>query len=159
VGRKSAFVADVLKATLPPESRRRIFSVDLIRLKWPEIVGKELAERSEPASLGLGMLTVRVSEPAWGREIVRHRKEIVARLAAVVGWGVVRSVQFVRDGTPLWESEPRWSLRSRPQMRTGPVEPSEIIVEAAGSIEDSELRTLVTRTASRYLAAQAGRSL
>lgn len=75
----------------------------MIRLKWVDIVGKELALRSEPSSLGVGVLTVRVSEAVWGRIILKLQRDILGRLQALVGSGVVERIQFLRDGNEPWE--------------------------------------------------------
>ncbi len=129
----------------------------MIRLKWVDIVGKELALRSEPSSLGVGVLTVRVSEAVWGRMILKLQRDILGRLQALVGSGVVERIQFLRDGNEPWEGGEPPGL-SRERVRKECSEPlSAAIIEAAQSIADERLRDLVTSSAARYLAAQAER--
>jgi hypothetical protein len=130
--------------------------VELIRLKWVDIVGAELALRSEPTSLGVGVLTVRVSEAAWGRMILKLQRDILERLQGLVGSDVVGRIQFLRDGNEPWGGgEPPALIPKRIEITPGPL-PAHLTKEAR-SIGDEELRDLVTRTAARYLAAQADR--
>ena len=46
-------------------------------MKWVDVVGTELPLRSEPSSLGVGVLTVRVSDAAWGRMILKLQRDIL----------------------------------------------------------------------------------
>ena len=129
----------------------------MIRLKWVDFVGNELALRSEPSSLGVKVLTVRVSDAVWGRLILKLQRDILARLESLVGSGVVERIQFLRDGKKPWEGgEPPSLTRERPRQEFSE-SLSAPIVEAAQSITDERLRDLVTRSAARYLAAQAER--
>lgn len=129
----------------------------MIRLKWVDIVGKELALRSEPSSLGVKVLTVRVAEAVWGRMILKLQRDILERLQALLGSGVVERIQFLRDGKEPWGGgEPPCSTRERARQELSE-SLSAPIVEAAQSITDERLRDLVTRSAARYLAAQAER--
>ena len=129
----------------------------MIRLKWVDIVGKELALRSEPSSFGVGVLTVRVSDAAWGRMILKLQRDILERLQALIGSGAVERIQFLRDGTMPWGGgEPPGLTRERVR-REFSESLSAPIVEAAQSIADERLRDLVTRSVARYLAAQAER--
>ncbi len=153
-------MAEILGKNIPPGRRDRIFSLEFIRLKWPAMVGMELARRSEPISLSECILNVRVTDAAWGRMIMRLQRDILLRLQKTVGPDRVRHIRFVKDGEPLWGDE----TMSRPDIDGVSVsdgeqiaETSTQILEAATMIRDPGLRALVTRTASRYLAAQAAR--
>ena len=155
VRRQKAYsVAEILKAVLPPEGKERLRSLELIRYKWATIVGNELALRSEPSSLGVRVLTVRVNDPVWGRMILKVEWEILARLSTTIGSGVVERIQFIRRERPLWDGEaPPMPVERKETVSR----PPELIINAAQSIKDPDLRDQVTRAASRYLAAQADR--
>ncbi len=143
-------VGELIRRALPPQSRDRVFSVELIGLKWAAAVGSELAARSEPASLQDGILTVRVEDVAWGRMIMKLQNEIRPRLNAAMGFRAVKRIRFVIDGKPISQTVPEAPSTFAPE----PVEPSSAIIEAAESIGDSGLRESMVRTATRYLAAQ-----
>ena len=146
-------VAELLRQALPPPSRDRVYSLQLLGLKWPAAVGNELAARSEPASFEDGLLTVRVTDAAWGRMILKLQGEIRHRLNQAVGFRAVRRIRFVKDGKPLATPAP---VPIKPPSLE-PVETSEAIRQAAESVGDADLRELVVRTASRYLAARTAR--
>jgi len=160
VKRKASSVAEILGKNIPHGRRDRVFSLEFIRLKWPAMVGMELARRSEPMSLAERILTVRVTDAAWGRMIIRLQRTILPRLSKTVGSDRVRRIRFVKDGEPLWGD----SSMLRPEIDPAPAsgieqvaEAPTQILEAAKTIRDPGLRALVTRTASRYLDAQAAR--
>ena len=69
--RDRAVLAEILERALPPSARRRIFSVDLVGKRWASVVGDEIARRAEPEALEGGVLTVRVTDPAWGQMVVK----------------------------------------------------------------------------------------
>jgi hypothetical protein len=146
-----------LKAVLPPARRKRIFSLGLVRVKWADLVGGELAIRSEPASLGDRLLTVRVSDAAWGRMILKLQKEIVSRVNRAVEPDLVRRIQFIRDGKAPWESTDRPFVSKEEMSQRVEAKPSALIVEAARAVEDPELRSQLIQTAARYLAVQTGK--
>jgi hypothetical protein len=150
-------LAEVLRRVLPAGSEKRIFSLELVQLRWADLVGRELALRSEPVHLEEGVLTVRVSDAAWGRMILKLESAIRPRLRATLGPDVVKRIRFVKDGKSPWGSGRPPGVSKDRETEDRPVDVSEPIVEAARDIEDSDLRSLVVRTASRYLRASAYR--
>jgi hypothetical protein len=145
---------------LPPGSEKRIFSLELVQHRWTSIVGKELAIRSEPASLEDRILTVRVSDAAWGRMIMKVQGRIHPRLSDTLWAGAVQRIRFVKDGKPLWDSglPPGASDPEKvPEVDENPEEVPGLLLDAARNIEDSDFRAHLIQTASRYLRAQAYR--
>ena len=142
-------VSELIRQALPPKTRDRVFSVELMGLKWSAAVGGELAARSEPASLQDGILTVRVEDVAWGRMIMKLQNEIRPRLNKAMGFRAVKRIRFVIDGKPILKPVPETRSRPTPE----PVAPSPAILDAAADIGDDGLREAVVLTATRYLAA------
>src|SRR3972149_7964031 len=87
-------LAELLERALPPAARRRIYSVALVEKRWASVVGPEIARRSEPETLEDGVLTVRVTDPAWGKMILKLQGRIVPALNRAVGKGLVRRINF-----------------------------------------------------------------
>lgn len=143
-------MGDVLRAALPPGAREKIFSIDLIRRKWRDAVGNEIARRSEPAAFEARVLTVRVEEPAWGRVIVRMQSEVTARLNRALGIPLVRRLRFVKDGVAITPPEPV----AAPRAPVGEVAAPGSLLKAAECIREPELREVVVRAGARYLAAR-----
>lgn len=141
-------MGELLRTALPAQALEKIFSLDLIRRKWTEAVGSELARRSEPAAFEAGLLTVRVQEPAWGRVIVRLKSEVMDRLNRALGLPLVRRLRFVNDGVALTPPAAVPAAKST----VGEAEPPVSLLKAAASIPEPELRELVLRAGARYLA-------
>lgn len=149
---KNVSIADVLERVLPPEAKKRIYSVELVRTRWRDVVGDELARRSEPEALSEGVLTVRVLDAAWGRMVYRLQEEIVPALNRALGMDLVRRINFTKRSALR---HPMPTAAARAPAREP--EPPESVVEAARDIEDPELRALVVRSAGRYLDARKAR--
>ncbi|HWH35481.1 MAG TPA: DUF721 domain-containing protein [Acidimicrobiales bacterium] len=69
---------------------------------WPEVVGEAVAAHARPRSLRHGVLVVAVDDPAWATQLRWLGAEVLARLAEVVGEGVVVEVKVrvSRPGAP-----------------------------------------------------------
>jgi hypothetical protein len=153
VRRDRAVLAELLERALPAEARRRVYSVALVEKQWASVVGKEIARRSEPESLEGGVLTVRVTDPAWGRMILKLQGRIVTALNRAVGTGLVRRINFVRRDS-LREPE---SVTQAPERTVALGPPPESVMRASEGISDEELRAAVRRSASLYLRAREDR--
>lgn len=113
------------------------------------MVGEELARRSEPELLTGGVLTVRVTDPAWGRMILKLSGRIVPALNRAVGMNLVRRINFQ---TRSEFKKERPAAPARPKAVLEP--PPESVSRAAASISDPELRAIVERSAASYLRAR-----
>ena len=127
-----------------------MYSVELIYQRWAEVVGHELARRSEPEALSQGVLTVRVTDPVWGKMIYKLQDRIIPTLNRAVGSSLVRRINFTKRSR-LERPPPENERQERPPEA---VEPPPLVVEAAAAIEEPELRELVLRSAAHYLNAQ-----
>jgi predicted nucleic acid-binding Zn ribbon protein len=152
VRQKHTSLADALKQALPEELSQRIYSIGLVQKRWEEAVGRELALRSEPDSLTDGVLTVRVTDLAWGKMIARLEKKIVPAINRACGSHLVRRINFTKRSHLMLTPAPKPAARARAAAK-----PPRAITTAAERIEDEELKALVTRTAAHYLRAQSER--
>ena len=156
--RRSQSVGELLSQALPEDVRERIFSIELVRTRWLEAVGEELALRSEPESLAERVLTVRVSDERWGRMIIRLSRDIIPVLNQLVGLPVVRQINFVKRQLPLPGKDMLRGLTSNPlPLQEPPL--AESVAQYIASIADKELRTIVTKSAARYLGSRKCRLL
>ena len=141
---------DVLRHALPKVAKEHIYSVDLVTRRWVDVVGRELALRSEPEALSQGVLTVRVTDVVWGKMIYRLQNRIVPKLNRALGLTLVRRINFTKrsrlhglPGTEVADVGERAPI----------VAPAELCALASG-IEDPDLRELVLQSAARYLKAK-----
>ena len=78
--------------------------------RWAEIVGSEVAAHAEPVSWTDGELVVQADSTAWATQIRLLAPTLLARLAAELGPGTVRSVTVRGPSAPSWKK----GLRSVP---------------------------------------------
>jgi predicted nucleic acid-binding Zn ribbon protein len=64
-------------------------------LCWAAAAGEPVASHSQASSFAGRTLIVEADDPAWVQELSMRRAELLARLAATVGPGVVEELRFV----------------------------------------------------------------
>ena len=148
-----AVLAELLERALPPAARRRIYSVALVEKRWASVVGPEIARRSEPETLEGGVLTVRVTDPAWGKMILKLQGRIVPALNRAVGKGLVRRINFTKRD----KLQNPASSAPVPQAFVALGPPPESVMRASEGISNEELRAAVRKSASLYLRAREDR--
>lgn len=150
--RHQVSVADVLRGAFSDKVRQRLYSLELVKKRWAQVVGPELAKRSEPEALRDGVLTVRVLDVTWGKMIYDLQSRIVPTLNELVGLRLVKRLNFTKrtklNGNVVSEVQPTPTR----QLPTPPA-----IQAAASRVEDDELRAVLLRSATRYLSASQAR--
>ena len=81
--------------------------VRLIR-EWPEIVGPQIARRTEVDSIRFHTAVIKVSTAMWIQELSLMKTQILERLRERLGSDTVRDLRFVAG---------RLSRRERPKLR------------------------------------------
>ena len=77
-------------------------SAGVVFARWAQLVGADLAEHAEPVSLKDGELTVRASSTAWATQLRLLQRQLIARIIAGVGPGVVTRLRVQGPGAPSW---------------------------------------------------------
>jgi predicted nucleic acid-binding Zn ribbon protein len=70
--------------------------------KWSEVVGEQIAEHATPSVLREGVLTVVAESTAWATQLRMVQAQLLAKIAAAVGDGVVKSLKIVGPTAPTW---------------------------------------------------------
>ncbi len=70
--------------------------------QWPTVVGEQIAAHASPASLRDGILTIEAESTAWATQLRMVQAQVLAKIAAAVGDGVVTSVRIVGPTAPTW---------------------------------------------------------
>ncbi len=70
--------------------------------QWETVVGDQIAEHATPSSLREGVLTVEAESTAWATQLRLVQAQLLAKIAAAVGDGVVRSLRIVGPAAPSW---------------------------------------------------------
>jgi len=70
--------------------------------RWAELVGAEIAEHATPVSLRDRELTVQAVSTAWATQLRLLQRDLLARIAAGTGRGVVTRLRIHGPSAPSW---------------------------------------------------------
>lgn len=70
--------------------------------QWEAVVGDQIAEHANPVSLTDGVLTIEAESTAWATQLRMVQAQVLAKIAAAVGDGVVKSVRIIGPKAPSW---------------------------------------------------------
>jgi predicted nucleic acid-binding Zn ribbon protein len=75
--------------------------------RWAAIVGTDVAEHSQPVALKDGELTIQAESTAWATQLRLLQRQLLVKIAAGVGNGVVTKLKVHGPSTPSWRYGPR----------------------------------------------------
>jgi len=75
--------------------------------RWRGIVGDQIADHASPAGLHEGVLSVSAESTAWATQLRMMQAQLLAKIAAAVGDGVVTSLKVTGPAAPSWRKGPR----------------------------------------------------
>lgn len=75
--------------------------------QWAEVVGEQIAEHAAPTALHDGILSVTAESTAWATQLRMVQAQLLAKIAAAVGDGVVTSLRITGPTGPSWRKGPR----------------------------------------------------
>ena len=79
----------------------------VLKHKWAELVGPEIAEHCEYVSFSGGSLTVRASSTSWATQLRFLVPSMLGRFAADLGDGVVVEITVLNPGGPRFRTGPK----------------------------------------------------
>ena len=74
--------------------------------RWREVVGDQIADHAAPTGLNEGVLTVSAESTAWATQLRMVQAQLLAKIAAAVGDGVVTSLKIIGPAGPSWRKGP-----------------------------------------------------
>lgn len=74
---------------------------------WSSMVGQQIADHATPVSLSDGVLSVAAESTAWATQLRMIQAQLLAKIAAAVGNGVVTSLKITGPVAPSWRKGPR----------------------------------------------------
>ncbi|BAX90174.1 DUF721 family protein [Mycobacterium shigaense] len=74
---------------------------------WPSVVGHQIADHATPTALTEGVLSVAAESTAWATQLRMIQAQLLAKIAAAVGNGVVTSLKITGPAAPSWRKGPR----------------------------------------------------
>ncbi|BBZ42295.1 DUF721 family protein [Mycobacterium conspicuum] len=75
--------------------------------QWSAVVGQQIAEHATPTALSNGVLNVTAESTAWATQLRMMQPQLLAKIAAAVGDGVVTSLKITGPAAPSWRKGPR----------------------------------------------------
>jgi predicted nucleic acid-binding Zn ribbon protein len=75
--------------------------------RWATVVGPDISEHASPTGLRDGVLSVTAESTAWATQLRLIQKQVLAKIAAEVGDGVVTSLRITGPTAPSWRKGPR----------------------------------------------------
>lgn len=75
--------------------------------QWAAVVGNDIAEHAAPTGLREGVLSVTAESTAWATQLRMVQSQLLAKIAAAVGDGVVTSMKITGPTAPSWRKGPR----------------------------------------------------
>ena len=98
-GREPTPVAEAVNQLVAERGWEERMALGRLRARWAEVVGEQVAARSEPVRLEDGRLTIRVEGGAWAAELALLGSTLANSAAHFLGPGRVREVAVVA-GSP-----------------------------------------------------------
>lgn len=74
---------------------------------WSGVVGEDIAAHAKPVSLENGVLSVTAESTAWATQLRLLQAQLLAKISAAVGPGVVRSLRISGPTAPSWRKGQR----------------------------------------------------
>ncbi len=75
--------------------------------RWASVVGEHIADHATPTGLRDGVLSIAAESTAWATQLRLVQAQLIAKIAAAVGNGVVTSVKITGPAAPSWRKGPR----------------------------------------------------
>lgn len=75
--------------------------------QWADVVGEQIAEHAVPTTLRDGVLSVSAESTAWATQLRMVQAQLLAKIAAAVGDGVVTALKITGPSSPSWRKGPR----------------------------------------------------
>jgi predicted nucleic acid-binding Zn ribbon protein len=75
--------------------------------RWPAVVGEDIAAHATPTTLRDGVLGIAAESTAWATQLRLMQSQILAKIAAAVGPGLVTSLRITGPAAPSWRKGDR----------------------------------------------------
>ncbi|WP_062994939.1 DUF721 family protein [Nocardia mikamii] len=75
--------------------------------RWSAVVGDDIAAHADPVSLTDGVLSIQAESTAWATQLRMLQSQILAKINAAVGHGVVTSLKISGPAAPSWRKGER----------------------------------------------------
>jgi predicted nucleic acid-binding Zn ribbon protein len=105
-GRDPARLGDSLASLVSERKWADALRTAGIPARWEQIVGADIAAHCRPSALDAGELTVVAESTAWATNLTLMSRQLLERIAAEVGPGVVARLRVHGPTAPDWRHGP-----------------------------------------------------
>jgi predicted nucleic acid-binding Zn ribbon protein len=74
--------------------------------RWSHVVGSDIAAHATPTGLHDGVLSISAESTSWATQLRMMQPQLLGKIAAAVGDGVVRSLRIAGPSAPSWRKGP-----------------------------------------------------
>ncbi|MGF6881876.1 putative nucleic acid-binding Zn ribbon protein [Nocardia sp. GAS34] len=75
--------------------------------RWSSVVGEDIASHATPVSLTDGVLSIQAESTAWATQLRMLQAQLLAKINAAVGQGVVKQLKISGPAAPSWRKGTR----------------------------------------------------
>ena len=148
VSRRPERLGDLIRASVHELGWEQRFAEEDLVARWREAVGPRIAAHTRADHIDNRRLVVAVDSPVWSQQLTFLKPDILRRLAARFGGGLVTDLYFVSGQIEAPRPEP---AAASPSPAAPPAElPAEIAAEIA-AVPDEGVREAVARAARAAL--------
>jgi predicted nucleic acid-binding Zn ribbon protein len=101
-GRDPALLGGLVNELVRDRDWQRTLNAAGLEPRWPQIVGEDVAAHCRPDRLIDGELTVIAESTAWATQLRLMSRQVMARIVAEVGPGVVTKLRVQGPTAPDW---------------------------------------------------------
>jgi predicted nucleic acid-binding Zn ribbon protein len=156
-GKKPSLLGDILSSCLNQPGLRSKMREQKILDAWDRVVGRAIAEVTQPARVRNRVLQVKVINSIWMQELQFHKPLMIQKLNEFLGDSLLQDLRFVlggREEKTLPESEEGHGKRSQELS----AEERERIEKEVSRLPDLEMREILFRLFARGLTSSRGKS-
>lgn len=85
----------ILKTVLKNSGLEKGVKQNTALIIWDSVVGKKIAEQTNPEKVEYGVITVRASTPTWRQELLFKKQDILKKLNKQLGSKVIKDIRFI----------------------------------------------------------------
>jgi Dna[CI] antecedent DciA-like protein len=109
-------IRDLVAKAVGPLGLEEVVAASRLFQAWEEIVGPEVAARSQPVSLRAGVLRIQTDSPAWAAEVRYLAPELLRRANAALGHELARELEVSLKPAGQQGADPK-GRKGAPQSR------------------------------------------
>ncbi len=147
---KPSFLGDILSGYLNQPGLRSKMREQKILNAWDQVVGKAIAEVTQPSRVRNHILQIRVINSVWMQELQFHKPFMIQKLNELLGDPALQDLRFVlgerEEKIPL-KREEEW----RKTFRELAEEERERIKKEVSRVPDPEMREVLSRLFAKGL--------